>query len=256
MNIRSILPKINILRADTYGLKIDVMSFCETWLRETVPNSLLNIDGYRLVRADRSTLLPSGAPKTGGGLCIYYKNHFILNVFKDATQCTSDLETLAISLSRPDHNLVVILNIYRPPGGSIVVCFQRLTELFNELSSIHRRAELYVLGDLNVDTLMHSPVLIEFNDLCMQFGLSNYVTTPTRYTATTATSMDICLTNSRFISNCGTVDYGLSDHLPICCIKKKKKKVCPDPRARNRARSYKYYDFLIGCTPFRWFVEI
>lgn len=78
-------------------------------------------------------------------------------LIKDATYCTSDLETLAISLSRPDHNLVVILNIYRPPDGSILTCFQKLTELFNDLSCIHRCAEFYVVGDLNIDTLGNSP---------------------------------------------------------------------------------------------------
>lgn len=51
------------------------------------------------------------------------------------------------------------------------------------------------------------------------------------------------MTNSRFISNCGTIDYGLSDHLPVCCIKKKKKKECLTAREKYRARCYRHYDF-------------
>lgn len=84
MNIRSIFPKINVLRADVFGLNLDVLSFCETWLRETVPNSI-DIDGYKLAQADRAIPVFGGIPKKGGGLCIYYKDHFVSTVIKEST---------------------------------------------------------------------------------------------------------------------------------------------------------------------------
>lgn len=118
-----------MLRTDTHDVKFDVMCFCETWLRESVPNSLLSITGYNLVRADRNIMAPSNVPKSGGGLCTYYKDYFICSILKELTCCTPDLETLVVTLSRPDHNLVVILNIYRPPDGSWSTCLQMLTDL-------------------------------------------------------------------------------------------------------------------------------
>lgn len=168
-----------------------------------------------------------GLVKPGGGLCIYYKNCYTCSLFNDCTKCTPDLESLAIGLVRPNHNLIIVLSIYRPPDGSLSECFKLLREMFIVLSAVHRRAELFVVGNINLDISIKSPKTEEFFDLCNQFGLCNYVYSPTRFTSSTATTIDICLTNSQFISNCGTVAYAISDHLPVRCIKKKK--MCTHP---------------------------
>lgn len=149
----------------------------------------------------------------------------------------------------------MILSLYRPPDGALSEFFRLLKELFIELSCVHRRAELFVVGDINLDVSVPSTKVTEFSDLCNQFGLSNYVLTPTRFTYSTATTIDICLSNSRFIANCGTVDYNPSDHLPVCCIKKKLKKKCSNPREKYRARCYKHYDYKVfaqSLSQFNW----
>lgn len=221
LNIRSLFPKINMLRCDLFDLDLDVVSFSETWLKPSVDDRLLAIDGYRFVCADRSILTANNLIKTGGGLCIYYKNCFTCSLFDDYTLCTPYLESLAISLVRPNHNIIVILAIYRPPDGSLAQCLKLLHELFLNLSTVHRRAELFVVGDINLDTLVDTTSTCDFVDLSNQFGLSNYVKCPTRYTSSSASSIDICLSNSRYIANCGTIMYVLSDHLPVLCVKKK-----------------------------------
>lgn len=48
LNIRSLLPKINILRTDLQDLGIDFVTLSKTWLKEGVINELLRgciIDG-------------------------------------------------------------------------------------------------------------------------------------------------------------------------------------------------------------------
>ena len=47
--------------------KHDFICLSETYLDSTIPDSLLEIDGYNLVRADH----PNNIKK--GGVCIYYK---------------------------------------------------------------------------------------------------------------------------------------------------------------------------------------
>ena len=42
------------------------MSFNETRLNSTIPDSMIHIDGYDIIRKDRS--------RNGGGVCIYIRN--------------------------------------------------------------------------------------------------------------------------------------------------------------------------------------
>lgn len=176
-------------------------------------------------------------------------------MFDGCTYCTPDLESLAISLSQPDHNLIIVLSIYRPPDGSLPEFLRLLHALFLELTCVHRRVELFVVGNINLDISIASTRRDEFLELCTQFGLTSHISTPSRYTLSTATTIDICLSNSRFIANCRTIEDGVSDHLPICCIKIMKKKTCLNPREKYRARNYKNYDnntFARSLSQFNW----
>lgn len=56
LNIRSLLPKIDLLRCDLTNLSFDVLSLTESWLKPVVDDGLLGIHGYNFKRLDRSTL--------------------------------------------------------------------------------------------------------------------------------------------------------------------------------------------------------
>lgn len=56
-NVRSLARKMDELRAITKTCfeyrESNLMVFTESWLQEGIPDSLLELDGYTLVRADR-----------------------------------------------------------------------------------------------------------------------------------------------------------------------------------------------------------
>ena len=69
LNIRSLLPKIDILRssfvqAPTSQAKT-LFTVSETWLKNDVPDSAIEIDGYTFFRKDRLT------STNGGGVAAY-----------------------------------------------------------------------------------------------------------------------------------------------------------------------------------------
>lgn len=66
VNIRSLLPKIEILRHELVSEPVDILCVSETWLRPAIPDSMLGISGYSLERLDR-TSEDSQVKKTGGG---------------------------------------------------------------------------------------------------------------------------------------------------------------------------------------------
>lgn len=76
-----------MLRIDLLNLQLDVISFCETWLKDSITDGLINMEGYKIVCADRSTLTPRKTVKSGGGLCVYYRSYFT----------SSDLRTVPIA---------------------------------------------------------------------------------------------------------------------------------------------------------------
>ncbi|XP_043197602.1 uncharacterized protein LOC122368051 [Amphibalanus amphitrite] len=68
LNVQSLKPKIADLRTDLPDYQYDVLALCESWLTPSVPNRLLNIDGYRLYRCDRPDT--RGLAKGRGGVAL------------------------------------------------------------------------------------------------------------------------------------------------------------------------------------------
>lgn len=66
MNVRSLLPKIDLVRIWAMSTNADVMVLSETWLGRSIPDSHIFIDGYNIFRADRRA--------KGGGVAIYVRN--------------------------------------------------------------------------------------------------------------------------------------------------------------------------------------
>ena len=46
----------------------DIAAITETWLKESIPDAIVNIEGYQLFRRDRKH-------KGHGGVCLYIGNH-------------------------------------------------------------------------------------------------------------------------------------------------------------------------------------
>ncbi len=58
-----------------HATNFDIFAASETWLNRAVPRSHTVIDGYQLIRNDRSH-------KRGGGVCMYIKIKLNENKFK------------------------------------------------------------------------------------------------------------------------------------------------------------------------------
>ncbi len=59
MNVRSLLPKMDLVHIWATNTSADVIVISETWLNKTVLDKAIGIDGYTVYRTDR--------PKRGGG---------------------------------------------------------------------------------------------------------------------------------------------------------------------------------------------
>lgn len=76
INIRSILPKLINIKECIKLNNFDILAVSESWLSEQTPDEVVNIDGYRLVRRDRSR-------GRGGGVLLYIRSSIKFSVVDD-----------------------------------------------------------------------------------------------------------------------------------------------------------------------------
>ena len=61
------MPKVDELRVLCSKVLPELVFCTETWLHNSISDSLITISGYNLLRFDREI-------KRGGGVCVYYSN--------------------------------------------------------------------------------------------------------------------------------------------------------------------------------------
>ena len=154
MNVRSLPANIHTFRIDFDNCDIDCFSISETWLHGTIPDSVVALEGFNILRHDRQTINEEGEVQGGGGLCVYLKQEFTFSTTELAHLNLSegDIELQCITFSRPFLKKSVLFNIYRPPSGDVYSFCTKLTEAVGRLGDLIDN-ELYLMGDFNVDLL-------------------------------------------------------------------------------------------------------
>lgn len=109
-NVRSLLPKIDDLRAICSVYSPDVVCIVESWLDDTIDDAEILVEGYSVSRLDRN--------RHGGGVILYVKNIFSCKVmYKGSPQ----FECIIVSVRctcfnnhSPDFSIALF---YRPPNS-------------------------------------------------------------------------------------------------------------------------------------------
>ena len=132
--------KLTQLKAYISIYKHDFVCLSETYLDSATPNSLLEIDGYNLIRADH----PNNTKR--GGVCIYYKDSLPVPVIS----LTYLKEALLLELT--DNNKKIFVSvIYRSPSQNnreFKLILSSFEQLLNEINQ--RKPMLSIItGDFN-----------------------------------------------------------------------------------------------------------
>ena len=137
LNINSILPKIDEIRYITKLTNATVIGLSETKLDNTVLSSELEIEGYDLVRSDRS--------RRRGGVACFVENSISCN--RKSNFCINT-ESIFIDIFLPKSKPVLIGILYRPPDKyDFVNCVERT---FSD-TNVFEFQECYLLGDININ---------------------------------------------------------------------------------------------------------
>ena len=222
------LPTIMLSNVQSLGNKLDelrhlalkdrnyrdccVTCLTETWLCPNVPDSAIELPGFRCMRSDRTK--NSGKSK-GGGICIYVNNRWCTDVVVKQSLCTPNLELLAVQC-RPfylprEFGCIIFICVYIPPSANTTTAADEIHDIVYTTADRKPNSAVIILGDFNSCKL--EKVLPTFEQ---------YVLAPTRENKT----LDLVYSN---ISNAYVTrtraPLGKSDHATVHVLPKYKQKL-------------------------------
>lgn len=224
VNIRSLEPKMVLLKPWVALYKPNIITISETWLSSDIPDSRVNIANYVLYRSDRCS-------RSGGGVAIYVSNDLVSELITP-TVSPLHFEGIFVKIHFHENKYLTIGSIYRPPSSPV----ESFNCMISTINSIPFRNELLLLGDFNKNYLHRSCSKEKnmFNDI----NLTQLITEPTRITPSTQSLLDwILVSHPNRILKSGVLSDCFSDHSVIYCIWKIKLPKSP-PRL-IKIRQYK-----------------
>lgn len=221
INVRSLLPNINLMRHDFELSNFTIIGISETWLNKRIPDPLVSMRGFNLIRLDRK------GDKRGGGLLIYINNTLDYECTPDCLNHSSkDIELLTV-LIKPMHqkNFLVSL-IYIPPSADKTLAIETLESL-SFPDKKYERAVRIIAGDFNMDASginnRHKESAL-IKSLEGKLKITQLIKKPTRVTTKNSSLIDLLFISVSNISNVmksDSVEYNISDHNLIYLVYKK-----------------------------------
>lgn len=222
INICSLINKIDLVRNYICDHDIDCLSISETWLRNTIPDELLQISGYNLTRLDRPN---TNRYNRGGGICVYTKCKYDVELLANIPAPSLDLECIGIKLSCNNINTINCITVYRPPKGDVRNCISIFYEIVSEIRN-RKKHNTIIHGDFNINYENHTCRWAkELKDWESSLHLNQLVKIPTRVTENTSSMMDLCFTDLNHIQSSGVLNTNMSDHFPTFALIKKTREV-------------------------------
>ena len=201
----SLQPKLSEVEEFLLRKNIQIGCFVESWLKPHISDTVVNIEGYNIVRKDRLS-------HDHGGVCVYIKEDIKYQIVEEL-MCCDVHEVLWIKLNPArlprGFSCVIVAVVYYPGPTSPAECDAQLilNHLFDSLmkaQSIFSNCGLVVTGDFN---------RLKTRRLQNHFKLKQLVKFPTRGQAT----LDLILTNmaDKYAEPESFPPFGLSDHVTV-----------------------------------------
>ena len=134
-----------------------VLCFTETWMCGSIPDSVLQLAGFQLFRADHDTDLTG--KKKGEGICFYTNSGWCKDVTVILQQCSSVLETFFINCkplySPCEFASFILVDVYIPPQAHVQEAQHMVTDQTLCVQWTNPDSFFSVLGSFNKGNLSH-----------------------------------------------------------------------------------------------------
>ena len=206
--------------------RVSLCTVSETWLTDKIPNKFIEIDGFNIIRNDRTALTQAGSKiKRGGGVLTYISKEIdTFSIIPNLTESDNNLESQWLEFKLNKLKPIVVGNCYRPPDGNEELALSKLNSKIEHLLQ-RPKYEVFILGDFNIDLNKPSKIRKDFFDIIKDNGLTQLINDVTRQTSHYNTILDLIITNSNCISDSGILYNNISDHFQVYAIRKHIKKI-------------------------------
>ena len=128
------------------------MCFSETWLNENDSDDSLDIEGFTIIRSDRTG---ESGKQNGGGVCFYFNQLWANknNIHVKKQICNEDIELLSVYV-RPyylplEFTQVIFTAVYIHTKANATVAEGILYDCLQDQASDHPDAVRLIMGDFN-----------------------------------------------------------------------------------------------------------
>lgn len=178
-NARSLLPKIDELRALSLAQKPHLICIVETWLDDNITDREIHIENYAIIRRDRN--------RQGGGVLVFANESLSYNVILSGL---TELELIVINIKSSISPIVVGL-FYRPPNAPVSIFDTLLNSLCMHVD-VSFLSNFILLGDFNVNYCNpHSHLYSKLQCFASSLCLSQVVSEPTHFSPGISSLIDL-----------------------------------------------------------------
>ena len=239
-NARSLLPKIDELRALTLVHKPHLICIVESWLDKQILDCEVCIDNYDIVRHDRN--------RQGGGVLFFVSGSLSYNVLLPGP---SELELIILSIN----SLVLPITVglfYRPPSAPVCI-FDTLLNCICLHVDVPLLSNFILVGDFNVNLCnSHCPLLLKLQSFASSLDLTQVVSEPTHFSSSSVSLIDLVyLSAPANLISCATIpSLANSDHLGLCVSIVAGSSKANPKRSRRKIWRYSLANFERACERF------
>lgn len=169
-----------------------VFRLMETWLNNSISNSLINIKDFNIARLDRKI------NKKGGGVLLHIRDDLEWdNIDSIYNVSNKNIELLTVLIQRKYTKPIYISAVYIPPTGNINECITQLDQIADYISS--KNADWLLGGDFNVDLnakKKKTTGVRMLENYCNRNSLSQLINSNKRSTKNTTTLIDHIYANN------------------------------------------------------------
>ena len=110
LNIRSLVPKMYLLRSWVAQHNPNIITLSETWLNSNISDNEIKLENYVLYRADRGS--------RGGGVATYVSSNLTAELITPTVKPTH-FECLFVKIIFHQNKYITVGNVYRPPSAPV-----------------------------------------------------------------------------------------------------------------------------------------
>lgn len=180
-------------------LATDICMCNETHLTEDINDNEIEISGYNVIRCN------SGSSRTGGVVVFITKKM----KFYSVKTCATNFAWIVSFQIDTGHRKVTIAAVYLSASENKSTIMNFMDSWCEEICE---NDSVLIAGDFNIDMSVDTPYAQRIRNLSYDNGLAQLVDRPTRVTSTSATTIDLCLTNIYGAKCTVSDDNQISDH--------------------------------------------